>query len=152
MPQVRTGRTNIKAKKFFTNLLINDFRSGVSGVSERHARFSSPSLKMSISIKCSSLFVVAVLLCSLLDPRDPQQVIVAQGLPPRPGPDPGAVMQEVGVIEEKLQRQADEKPESSRKKQRYLSPSPVSSGSSATKTSIGDEGKGRLKRSKGGSQ
>ena len=124
-------------------------------MSGRHAGFSSRSFlpqKAKMSIKPSSLFVVAVLLCSLLDPRDPQQVIVAQGLPPHPGPEPGAVMQEVGVIEEKLQRQADEKPESCSKKQRCVSPSPVSSGSTVPKSSIGDEGKGKLERNKGGSQ
>ena len=44
----------------------------------------------------ASLFVVAAALCILLDPRDPQQVIIAQGLPPHPGPEQGAVMQEVG--------------------------------------------------------
>ena len=97
---------------------------------------SIPKLKM--SIKPSSAFVVAVLLCSLLDPRDPQQVIVAQWLPPHPGPQPGAVKQEVEVIEERLQKK-----ESVQKKQRCASPSTVI---------IGDEGKGRLKRSKGGSQ
>ena len=82
---------------------------------------SIPRLKM--SLRPSSAFVVAVLLCSLADPRDPQQVIVAQGLPPHPGPQPGAVKQEVEVIEERLQ-----------KKQRCTPPSLVISG---------DEGKGR---------
>ena len=123
LPRIRTGRKSINAKKRRRNPLVNDFESGVSRVSEWHPFFSRPSLKM--SIKPSSLLVVAVLLCNLLDPRDPQQVIVAQGLPPHPGPEPGAVMQEVSIIEGKVQRQADDKSKSSSKQQRCISPSPV---------------------------
>ena len=61
-------------------------------------------------------------------------------------------MQEAGIIEEKMQRRADEKPEMCKKKQRCVSPSPEVSGSTVSKTLLCDEGKGKLKRNKGGSQ
>ena len=71
-------------------------------MNEKQACSSSPKLppqRVRLRIMPSSLFVVAALFCTLLDPRGPQQVIIAQGLPPHPGPEQGAVMQEVEIIE-----------------------------------------------------
>ena len=119
LPQIRTGRTSIdEKKKRRLSPVIKEFEDGVSRVNEKQACSNSPKLppqRVWLRIMPDSLFVVAAVLCILLDPRDPQQVIIAQGLPPHPGPEQGAVMQEVEIIEEKLQRQAEQKPESSRK-------------------------------------
>ena len=55
----------------------------------------------------SLVVVVLCLLCFLLDPRDYQGVLAAEGVRPHPGPD-GVVAQAVDTIEEKLQRQKRE--------------------------------------------
>ena len=102
----------------------------------------------------SSAFVVALcLLCFIVDPRDYQEVLAAEGVHPHPGPDPqqGVVMQAVETIEEKVQRQKRaedrEQVKGEEKKQRCLSP-PLASCES---TFLRLNGRGGKKRSKEGS-
>ena len=126
LPQTRTGRTSINAEKPYQSHIDNDFQNRVSRVSEWLPVVSRPSPKM--SFRPSSAFVVAVLLCSLVDPRDRQEVLAAEGIHPHPGPglQQGAVMQEVESIEERMQRQKRaedrEKVKGGEKKQRCSPP------------------------------
>ena len=50
------------------------------------------------------LVCVVVFVCLLSDPRDPRQVLVAQGVHPHPGPDHGFVKQAVEDIEDAMQQ------------------------------------------------
>ena len=47
----------------------------------------------------SSLAVVAAFACLMLDPRDPRQVLAAEGVHPHPGPLQGVVGNEIEHIE-----------------------------------------------------
>ena len=126
-----------------------------------------PPQRISLRIMPSSLFVVVAFACLLLDPRDPRQVIIVEGVHPHPGPDHGIVKQAVETIEEAMQRrkrredreparEEDTKPEScwskKAKQLRYRSPSQEVCGSNASTTLFSEEGNGKLLRDKGGNQ
>ena len=113
------------------------------------------------------LLVVAAFACLLVDPRDPRQVLVAEGVRPHPGPERGIVKQAVEDIEEAMQqrkrredreagREGDVEPESCEiqkaKKLRYHLPPQEACGSNASVNQFKDEGKGKLLRDTGGSQ
>ena len=125
--------------------------SRVSRVSERQpaSRYMPPQR----SLKMSSAFVVALcLLCFIVDPRDYQEVLAAEGVHPHPGPDPqqGVVMQAVETIEERVQRRKRaedrEQVKGEEKKQRCLSP-PLASCESTTSNNLSSgEQKGGGKR------
>ena len=85
LPRTKEGRSRIKAASFkYGHENVIDFTGEMSRVNERRPHLCRFSCKM--SIRPSSLLVVAVLACCVLDPREPQQVIVAAGLHPHPGP------------------------------------------------------------------
>ena len=107
LPRTKKGRSRIKASSFkYGHDNIIDFTGEMSRVNERRPHLSNYSCKM--SIRPSSLLVVAVLACCFLDPREPQQVIVAAGLHPHPGPkkqlQPEPEQMEKGEDEAKRQR------------------------------------------------
>ena len=107
-----------------------------------------------MSLRPSSAFVVAVLLCSLADPRDRQEVLQAEGIEPHPGPGQqhGIVKHEVETIEERMKRAEDrEEGRGGDKKQRCLSPPlAIHVSTASTKISSGEQ-KGGGKRGKEGS-
>ena len=151
------------------NKVFNGRVSGAPASRLRLATYSNlkPPHRFRLRIMPSSFFVVAASACLLLDPRGPQQVLIAEGVHPNPGPDQGIVKQAIENIEETMQqrkrredreaaREEDAKPEScwnkKAKKLRYLSPSQEACGSNASANQFKVEGKGKLLRDKGGSQ
>ena len=109
LPRTKTGRTSIHATNYHQNHFDNHIQNEVSRVrvSERRPFFSKRSFKM--SLRPSTAFVVAFLLCYLGDPRDRQEALAAEGVHPHPGPWPhhGAVKQEVETIKERTKRAED---------------------------------------------
>ena len=97
----------------------------------------NPPQRFRLRIMPSSFFVVVAFAYLLLDPRGHQQVLIAEGVHPNPGPDQGIAKQAIENIEEAMQqrkrredreaaREEDAKPEScwnkKAEKLRYLPP------------------------------
>jgi len=126
--------------------------NGVSRVIERQPASSNIPPQRYLKMSAASVVVVALcLLCFLLDPRDYQVVLAAEGVHPHPGPD-GVVMQAVETIEDKLQRQKrdddrEQVEEGGAKKQRCSSPPLASCGSTISHTLSTGHGKEGKKRS-----